>query len=65
MIEFFDDKKEKYMSHEAHFTEVINGVYCFCDVEIIGYGITKEDALENLQKVLRELVSKITEGSNV
>ena len=55
---FHDDKKEKSYSHEAMITKNIetfshNG---YGNLEVVGYGSTKEEALEDLKSGVKNLI---------
>lgn len=64
-IWFRDDKKEKYQSHEATFTAHISGEMNYTDIEITGYGASKDESLKNLKIAMDEVFAQIAEGSNV
>lgn len=58
----YDDKKEKWQSHEVRFT--IQSIHNFMEkisyngdiLDIIGYGETKEEAFENFKTKYRKLL---------
>lgn len=64
MIIFKDDKKEKHQSHEAHFYESILEIDYYGNLEIVGYGKTKDEALKNLKLAFMDMINKINETIN-
>jgi hypothetical protein len=56
---FKDDKKEKYQSHEAIFTATVTGGFYYTDVEIIGYGASKDEAIKNLKIAMDEVSAQM------
>jgi hypothetical protein len=58
-VDFYDDKKERWQSHEAKISKaadatLLNG---YGSLEATGYGATKEEAFEDLKKVVASLVA--------
>jgi hypothetical protein len=58
-VDFYDDKKERWQSHEAKISKaadatLLNG---YGSLEATGYGATKEEAFEDLKKVVTSLVA--------
>jgi len=59
-----DHKKEKYQSYETIFMTTVNGADSYADVEIIGYGATKDESVVNLKIAMEKVAAQIAEGSN-
>lgn len=63
-LKHYDDKKEKYQSHEISFDTEIDcvnndiGIYSLELTDIVGYGKTKEEALEDFKKKFKYLLDK-------
>lgn len=63
VVQFLDDRKRKYQSHEAHISKRagVNGVMGSASIDAEGYGATPEEALNNLRLVVAELIGPNTD----
>ena len=67
-VKLFNDGKEKWQSHEASFT--MNSPVLSCRLIVDGYGVSKQDALnemvqnlETLQQDLLVAIKQIKDGT--